>query len=153
MYHGSGTTYLSSDNGATWVEEVNLGSLSFPVLTVDAEGIAYASNGQSIFRRQAWLSSDQRPVRSLGEQTTSLAGSIAQSAKIAQGAQIQRYPNLLIINSQNLTSVRAINAQGQTQTLFEGNPQGKATISLESLSRGTIIEVRDLQGQRTQFIK
>lgn len=153
MYHGSGTTYLSSDNGATWVEEVNLGSLSFPVLTVDAEGIAYASNGQSIFRRQAWLSSDQRPVRSLGEQTTSLAGSIAQSAKIAQGAQIQRYPNLLIINSQSQTSVRAINAQGQTQTLFEGNPQGKATISLESLSRGTIIEVRDLQGQRTQFIK
>ena len=151
VYYGSNETMLSSDNGATWTSEVNLGYHSDPFFTKDKDQVVYTSNGVGIFRKQTWLTSAARPTHTDGDTKTSLI----LSQNLDKNLDYQRFGNLLIIRSDSRVEINSLNLNGQSQSLYQGNPQGKALVDLSDVPRGHLIQIKSLSAQnyQTQFLR
>lgn len=137
LYHGSGQGMLSNDNGATWVAEKNLGGLDSPIMTLDQDGIAYVSSGVGIFRKETWTNSAERPQHTHGNTPVSIASQVNP-----QDISYRQIGTILILEAHQETHVRSIQINGQTQSLYQANPQGKHILSLEKLPRGSIIQIQ-----------
>lgn len=145
LFYDFNTAYLSADNGVNWNKEPNLSIGSKVLMTLDNEQIAYVSDGLGIFRRQAWLNSDERPEHTFGDGYTT---SLNTLSKGASDLSYQRYGQALIISNHVETQVQLIRVDGSSSTLYQDNPQGKAIISIQELPRGSMIIIEDILGHR-----